>query len=125
MVTPIPISSLIQICPNTNMLTQIQICVRTFFSQNAQIPDRYSTWYLTSNKGQFLNSDTWLSYSQKIARHPFTIKIIFKSGIRIHTKLLSQNFSLLQFQDSSANYEGTLVNSTLYNYFISSKVIII
>ena len=34
LVTRIPISSLIQIYPNTNMLTQILIRVRTFFSQN-------------------------------------------------------------------------------------------
>ena len=38
-VTRIPISSLIGICPNTNMLTIILFCVRTFLSQNTPISE--------------------------------------------------------------------------------------
>ena len=69
-VTQIPISILILICPNTNMLRHICACLMKSIKQeswfvnanfgcvnsNSWIPDHYLTCYFTLNKGQFPSS---------------------------------------------------------------------
>ena len=65
MVTRIPISRLIQICLNTNMLPRILICVRNFFSQST---DPFPSYFWITTTGR-----VWCKITEFHFSNPFLL----------------------------------------------------
>ena len=88
-------SSPTRIYPNTNMLTWIPFFVKIWITNckswlwmrklkylNTQISDHFSTWYLTSNKGQFpsyfwITTPSWVIRWSLLSSNSFLPFILF------------------------------------------------